>query len=129
MRTVVWKCRGGEAWWEVGHSTLWNYGILRRKKILYIKQWLFGAKQDFKNQFATCLCLTLYFRVALCKDYFVPFSQRPCPLDAVIFVLGSLNKVLAGHRLPLPLNVTSSIVIMLCDNVTVSSLSELWVLK
>lgn len=84
-----------------------------------------GHKVRFKNQFTVCLCLTLYFRVALCKDCFVSFSQPPCPLDAVIFVLGSLNKVLAGYRLQLPLKVTSSIVTMLCDNVTVSSLSEL----
>lgn len=88
------------------------------------KTMLIWTKWDFKTQLTVCLCLTLYFRVALYKDYSLPFSQSLCPLDAVIFVLGSLNKILTGYRLQLPLKVTSSIVIM-CDNVTVSSLSKL----
>ena len=82
-----------------------------------------GQSEIFQIQFAVCFALVCNSELYSKKTY-VSFSQPPCPLDAVIFVLGSLNKVLAGYGLWLPLKVTSSIVIMLCDNVTVSSLSE-----
>jgi hypothetical protein len=103
--------------------SLWkNFGIRSGK--LYKAGW-FESKREPGDPFA--VWLKLYFRVALCKDRFVS-SKPPCPLDAVIFVLGSLNKVLAGYRLWFLLKVTSSIVTVLCNIITVSfcQSSQLW---